>query len=173
MSGSIPIRAVCVSCIVVRRAAEGPEYLLLRRAAEESLPGIWSYVAGRVEEGETGVQAIRRELLEETGLVPEALYSSDFVEQFYAADGNHIELVAAFVAFVGADAEVTLDEEHQDFAWLPLSDAVGRVAFPPQKELLGYVDRWFVREEPCALLRIAGPAEGGDENGERAVDSRG
>ena len=42
--------------------------LLGRRAAHKSNPGKWEFPGGKVELGESGFEAIRRELLEELGL---------------------------------------------------------------------------------------------------------
>ena len=42
--------------------------LLTRRAPEKSFPGTWENSGGAVKAGETSIQAIRRELFEETGI---------------------------------------------------------------------------------------------------------
>jgi mutator protein MutT len=44
------------------------EVLLLRRADDVHCPGLWSFPGGRIQTGETPIEAARRELLEETGI---------------------------------------------------------------------------------------------------------
>ncbi len=77
----IPIRCHAVSLVAVRVLEGTNEVLLLRRT--RSLRGEWCQIAGAIETGETAWQAAIRELAEETGLAPQALFSADICEQFY------------------------------------------------------------------------------------------
>lgn len=63
----LEIRCSMVSVVVLRGAGDATRVLLLQRAGKY-LHGVWSYVAGHIEAGETAAQAARRELAEETGL---------------------------------------------------------------------------------------------------------
>src|SRR5689334_24875449 len=54
----------CVGAVVLDDAGR----LLLVRRGREPSRGLWSVPGGRVEPGETGPDAVRREVLEETGL---------------------------------------------------------------------------------------------------------
>jgi 8-oxo-dGTP diphosphatase len=58
-----------VGAVIVRGGAE-PAVLLIRRG-QEPLKGEWSLPGGAVELGETLEEAVRREVLEETGLTVE------------------------------------------------------------------------------------------------------
>lgn len=146
----LPVRCTMVSVVVVRATAA--RVLLVQRAGPY-LPGVWSYVAGHLEAGETGWQCARRELVEETALVPLALYSADRCEQFYDAGENCIQLVPAFVAMVADDAAVQLNEEHQQFAWLDFDEAIARLPFGGQRELFAEVRREFIERSPSPWLR--------------------
>jgi mutator protein MutT len=58
---------VAVGAVVLDRATGGPRVVLIRRA-RAPLEGRWSLPGGRVEPGERLEEAVRREVLEETGL---------------------------------------------------------------------------------------------------------
>jgi ADP-ribose pyrophosphatase YjhB (NUDIX family) len=68
-----------VGAVIVRKGSRGEQQVLLVRRAHEPLKGQWSLPGGAVELGETLEEAICREVLEETGLVVQAL---DVVEAF-------------------------------------------------------------------------------------------
>lgn len=66
MNGLPPPRIAVGGVVIDRRGAE-PQVLLIKRG-RPPMEGRWSLPGGRVEPGETLVQAVRREILEETGL---------------------------------------------------------------------------------------------------------
>lgn len=150
----LPVRCGIVSIVVLRGARESVRMLMARRSSAY-LDGVWSYLAGHVQAGETGWQAARRELFEETGLVPDALYATSFCEQFYRAQPEGIEIVPAFVARVSDGAEVRLNDEHSAFRWVDLHEAAALLPFGSQRDLLAHVRREFVEREPMTALRIA------------------
>jgi ADP-ribose pyrophosphatase YjhB (NUDIX family) len=62
--GADPLLVACVGAVVLDDAGR----LLLIRRGHDPHAGLWSLPGGRVEDGETDEQAVRREVLEETGL---------------------------------------------------------------------------------------------------------
>ena len=153
----VPIRARAVSIHLVREDAFGPEVLLLRRAG--TLAGTWCQVAGRIEEGETAWQAALREVREETGLAPNRLYNADILEQFYVAARNIIAILPVFVGYVGEEAEVALNDEHDAHVWLSFEDARERVSFAGQRRVLEHIEQEFFVRRPNEWLRIPIPEE--------------
>lgn len=153
MTAQIPIRCTMVSVLALRGHADATRFLAVQRAGAY-LNGIWSYIAGHVEEGEAGWQAALRELYEETTLVPVELYATSFCERFYAAHDDCIEVVPAFVARVGDDAEVRLNREHSAYRWVSLADAATMFPFGTQRDLLAHVHREFIERQPSPWLRI-------------------
>jgi dATP pyrophosphohydrolase len=152
MSPSLPVRCEMVA-VVVLRASASP--VLLVRRADTRLHGAWTYVAGHIEPGETGWQAARRELREETGLIPLDLHATSFCEQFYDARSDCVQVVPGFVARVAADAEVRLNPEHSAFRWVSFGEAAGLLPFGSQRAFIAHVQREFIKREPSPFLRIA------------------
>ncbi len=142
-----------VSAWVVRREGAKARYLLLRRSAEY-LKGNWQMVVGRPDGRECAVETVLREIREETGFHPAALYNSAEAEVFYEARSGGVAVVPAFVAFVDRK-EVTLSpDEHDAYEWLSFEEALGRLEFPQQKRILRSVHENFVLSEPNERLRI-------------------
>ena len=129
------VRTKFVDVFVLRQ--DGPlEMLVLRRAAGGRCPGSWETVHGHIEEGESPVAAARRELAEETGLVPERLYNLSRVETFYQHRLDEIALVPVFAAFVAAGARARPGPEHDRLEWLSPGDARVRFAWPRERRAL-------------------------------------
>jgi 8-oxo-dGTP diphosphatase len=105
-------QSMSVVCIV--RAADGA-WLAGRRAAWlASWPGRWALgAAGSVELDEQPTDTIERELQEEWSVEPERLR----IEALVMRPSELVMLVAQ--AWLPADAVVTPDHEHDEFAWWP------------------------------------------------------
>jgi 8-oxo-dGTP pyrophosphatase MutT (NUDIX family) len=129
------VRTKFVDVYVLRRDA-ALEMLVLRRAAGGRCPDSWETVHGHIEEGESPVDAARRELSEETGLVPERLYNLSRVETFYQHRLDEVALVPVFAAFVAAGAEARPGPEHDRLEWLSPGDARLRFAWPRERRAL-------------------------------------
>ncbi|MEM1130482.1 MAG: NUDIX domain-containing protein [Pseudomonadota bacterium] len=149
----IPIRAFLAALVAIRRSGAGWEVLLLRRTRPPA--GTWCQISGSIETGETAWQAALRELWEETGLTPSALYSADICEQFYEAGRDAITLAPVFVAVCDASAPVSLNDEHSDHRWVGFDDAVEMVSFGGQRRVLRWVEAEFIQRTPSEHLRIA------------------
>ncbi len=149
----LPLRCVMVSIVVLRGAGAATRMLLLQRRSAY-MDGAWTYVAGHLESGEAGWQTARRELAEETGLVPEALYATSFCEQFYDAGNDCNQIVPAFVARVSDHARVQLNAEHAAFRWVILDEAMEQLPFGSQRDLLAQVRREFIERTPPDILRM-------------------
>ena len=102
-----------MGAVILRRDSGGVWQVLLVRRAQEPLKGEWSLPGGAVELGETLQAAICREVLEETGLVVEAV---DVVEAFdrisHDAEGRvrfHYVLVDFLCRVVGGSLACASD----------------------------------------------------------------
>lgn len=104
--------------VVFRRAGDALELLMLHRAHHgPDYEGDWAWTppAGSRLPGEPIEVCARRELLEESGLdlplEPTACGTAEW---------------SVYVAEAPADAQVTLDAEHDRYVWLPCQDALPR-----------------------------------------------
>jgi len=131
------VRVTMVDLYVARPAAgAGFEFLVLRRGPRGRSPGAWEVVHGHLEEGEAPVDGARREMLEETGLRPSAMYNLSRVESFYLHRTDAVAVIPAFVAFVPPDADATLSDEHDASEWLSVDFARSRLAWPRSRRAL-------------------------------------
>lgn len=107
----------------------------LRRSAGTRCTGAWEIVHGRIERGERPEEAALREVREETGLVPDRLYSIT-VNPFYLVATGSVELAVVFAAIVPTGALATLSPEHDASEWLSVEAATGLLAWPRERDAL-------------------------------------
>lgn len=153
----IPVRCFAVSVVLLRAVEGGAQVLLLRR--NHTLVGEWCQIAGGIEDGERAWEAALREVMEETGLSCDRLYSADICEQFYEADREVISILPVFVGFVDSGADVVLNDEHSEYRWVSFDDARAMVPFAGQRHVLTHIEAEFVHREPVRhlLIRIPSP----------------
>jgi dihydroneopterin triphosphate diphosphatase len=111
--------------ISVRR---GGDFLVLLRAPWKK--GYWHLAGGGVEEGETDAEAAARELLEETGLESPTL--DDLGDDLSYDDVR----VHGFAVEAPAGWEPTLNEEHDDYRWCALDDALELLRYEEPREVV-------------------------------------
>jgi dATP pyrophosphohydrolase len=151
MREEVPIRSFSVSAYLCKK--DSGKFLLLERTSQY-LNRTWQEISGLIEPRESAWEAALREIKEETSLTPYRFYSADFVERFYEHGQNVINLVPVFVGYVHDDARVRLSDEHSDFIWVSLTEALEHLQFSQQKEAITHVQHTFVDNEPSEHLRI-------------------
>jgi 8-oxo-dGTP pyrophosphatase MutT (NUDIX family) len=124
-----------VEVFVIRHRGGDWRVLVLQRAADGKRPDSWETVYGKVEARERPEKAAQRELEEETGLTPLALYNVT-VSSFYLHTSNAVQMCITFAAFVPDDADVIISDEHQRYEWLPLDEACERFTWPREAHAL-------------------------------------
>jgi 8-oxo-dGTP pyrophosphatase MutT (NUDIX family) len=105
--------------------------LLVRRAAWDSLPGLWELPGGKVDRGEPVLEALARELEEETGLMLAGARHLS-TRHMISPRGRRVREQVYVTTAIGA---VTLSAEHDAFAWvdspevLELTDSAAAALF--------------------------------------------
>ena len=128
--------------VYVMRRHTGPwQTLQLRRRPGGYLADTWQFAGGKIDPGETAVQAARRELREETGLAADEMRHLTFVPTFYMPKIDRVTCAAAFCVFAGADWEPTLDVEHTAWRWIGRGEVRGKVMWPTDRQALAEVWR--------------------------------
>jgi len=116
-----------------RRNGTQVEFLLLKRSQGRRLAKTWQAVHGRIEPGETAVQAALRELKEETALRPSGFWQLEFVNTFYLAAEDALLMCPCFAAEIDPATEIVLSDEHTAFRWEPSARAQEGYMWPGQR----------------------------------------
>ena len=110
-------------------------FLLLKRAKTKMYEHLWQGVAGKIEKGEKSWETAKRELLEETGLIPKKMFIADHVSKFYEAKDDRINFVPVFGIEVNTK-EVVLSDEHCDYKWVTIEEALDLLVWTGQKQAI-------------------------------------
>ena len=115
-------------------------YLLLLYDA-----GHWDFPKGGIEEGESEMDAVIREVREETGIADLKLiegFRQTISYQFKSTEG---EINKTVVFYLGNTStfKVTLSHEHRAYAWLKFEDALEQLTFDTARSVLKVAHRFL------------------------------
>lgn len=123
-AGGVVVRDEDVIVIVpTRRAADGSRVLALPK--------------GHVDPGETPVEAARREVREETGIVAEPVRELGETRYWYRRDGRTIGKAVSFFLFTYLEGDTTdHDDEVEEVRWLALEEAERELSHAAEREMV-------------------------------------
>ncbi len=137
-------RPVQVGCFIFRRVKKDVEFLLLKRV--ESRGGFWQNVTGGVEGSESVVDAVYREVFEETGIRREDVIS--FIENVFECEfetekfndlfGKRAIIKSYdFGMQVSKDQKIRIDpKEHTEYKWATYEEALKLLKWENNKKAL-------------------------------------
>lgn len=109
---------------VYRCIGEEIHYLLLKRSIQKG--GFWQPITGGIEEGETPIDTVKRELLEEIGIVEyEEIKENVYYFEFEEDGIIHPEYV--FGVKVNLESTIRISPEHTEFLWLSRDEVISRL----------------------------------------------
>jgi 8-oxo-dGTP diphosphatase len=135
---------------------DGGRVLLCRASATDTLPGLWYLPGGGLEQGEHPVDAVVREVAEETGLAVEVTALRDAVSDVLELPGRqtHTDRLIFDVAVTGGELRDEVGGSTDRAEWVPV-DRLGTLPLMPYAAAALGVP---VREIPRDVLAHANPA---------------
>ena len=134
-----------VGAVIYRLEASQPYYLLLHYGA-----GHWDFPKGHPEKGESDMEALRREIWEETGIT-DVVFDLEFREKihyFFRKEGKTVYKEVVFFLGQTKTKEVKLSFEHIGYAWLTYEKALKQLTFDSSKQVLKKAHEHLKRNPP-------------------------
>ncbi len=167
-----------VDVYVFRRLNARVQFLLLQRKRDVALGHTWQSFHTRIKSQESTIEAAYRAVEELAGLRVSAVYSADYVNQFFDDSRDVLVLAPVLAVNVSPQAPVRLDSDLRDCAWLDRDEATVRLPFSGQRWAVRHIDeimsighaeselyRLTVPEPPAPGERLATPVEDDAETG--------
>jgi bis(5'-nucleosidyl)-tetraphosphatase len=100
--------------------------------------GFWGFPQGHKEKGESEIQTLIREVFEETGIKALDIHSyiGKINYSYFKGDGMKSEKEVTFYFATTPTREIKISEEHADFRWVSLNDALNMLDHAKLKLIL-------------------------------------
>jgi len=112
-------------------------YLLIKRGKEPS-KGKWSIPGGKVELGETLVEAVKREVLEECGIQIEIIKIFNVMDRILKDENGrtkyHFVLIDYYAQYISGEARALSDAD--DMKWVTAEEIVNLDMNPKSREII-------------------------------------
>lgn len=145
-----------IQIVVFARYDEIIKYLLLKRSPDDDVyPGIWQICTGTREDHETPLQALYRELEEETGINKFVnVWNVPFVASYHSIKRNAICFSPVFAVEVDNSTEIKISEEHTEFMWTDIETASNMMFIPSYSTSLHTVENLIINPDSSHLFLI-------------------
>ncbi|MDX6297695.1 MAG: 8-oxo-(d)GTP phosphatase [Nocardioidaceae bacterium] len=154
MMSTNPLPTVkAAGCLVWRHGSDEPEVVVVHRPRWDD----WSFPKGKLDAGETTIEAAAREVAEETGL--RVRLGPRLHDDHYTISSGQQKVVSYWVAKPPPDANLARFEpnsEIDDVRWMPVSQAREQLSYPRDVELL---DELTVTAFESSVLLVVRHAE--------------
>jgi len=116
------------------------KYLLLKHGTD-----YWNFPKGKLESGESDLEAAKRELKEETGINNIEIldgFEDTFGYSFLVKEGMIKKVVKMFLAKY-LNGSINLSHEHEEYKWLVFKDALNILKFNNIRNSLKVADKYL------------------------------
>ena len=134
------IEVSIVDAYVFRRRQGLVQFLLLQRRHDLELGGTWQAMHGKIDEQETALAAAKRTVVSLTGADITAVYSADYINQFFDHRQDAVILAPVFAFEIASAATYTLTPDYVDFAWCDTDEATARLLFSGQRWAIRHIE---------------------------------
>ncbi len=147
-----------VDAYVFRRLNARVQFLLLQRQPDSIMGSTWQGFHTRVDEGETAITAAQRAVREFVGLSTTAIYSADYINQFYDESRDAVVLAPVLALNVSARHQISVADDFSDFGWVTCDEAVTMLPFSGQRWAVRHIDEIMsIGEDEQELYRLQTP----------------
>jgi dATP pyrophosphohydrolase len=129
-----------VDVYVFRRLNARVQFLLLQRRSDVALPHTWQAFHSQVHVGDTTLETVTETVKNLAGLNVSAIYSADYVNQFYDEGRDAIVLAPVFAVNVSPQSPIDLGDDYRDAAWFGRDEATARLPFSGQRWAVRHID---------------------------------
>lgn len=110
------------------------KFLLFKRPASQG--DYWQFITGNIKQNETEIEAVSRELIEETGILKvENIIDTNIAFTFQNQRGM-IKSEKIFLVLLTKTPEIIISDEHEDFRWLDYDQALNLLSWENNKKTL-------------------------------------
>ena len=155
-------REISAGAVVCRIENGTIYYLLLRYPAlsHRAKKDYCDFPKGHLEKGESDVEAMRREIKEETGIGDLEIINGfrETIKYFFVVGERKIFKIVSFYLVRTNTKEVKISFEHTGFDWLPFEQAVKALSFSNAKNILAKADKFLKVQSPKPKTQMTNQA---------------